>query len=87
MERTRSTDLGRVSRAVIIDAVKSRLASNADTSYVGLCENCEYARHVEAKETTVFLCERSLTDPTFPKYPRLPVRQCLGYVKFEGLKS
>jgi len=25
------------------------------------------------------MCERSLRDATFPKYPRLPVRQCRGY--------
>ena len=25
------------------------------------------------------LCERALTDPTFPKYPRLPVLECRGY--------
>ncbi len=61
----------------------NKLAINADTSHIGLCLNCEYARHVEAKESSVyFLCERSLTDPTFPKYPRLPVLRCSGFVKF-----
>jgi hypothetical protein len=25
------------------------------------------------------LCERSKTDPAFPKYPRLPVTSCHGY--------
>ena len=60
----------------------NKFAINTNTSEIGLCLDCEYARHVEAKENSVyFLCERSLTDPTFPKYPRLPVRQCLGYVK------
>jgi hypothetical protein len=49
---------------------------------VGLCLNCEHAKRVEAKEDAgYFLCERSLTDPTFPKYPRLPVLRCSGYVK------
>jgi cysteine-rich CWC protein len=62
----------------------NKLAIKADMSQTGLCFNCEYARHVESKETTVyFLCERSLTDPTFPKYPRLPVLRCSGYVKFQ----
>jgi len=65
----------------------NKLAINADTSHTGLCSNCEYARHVEAKEgAAYFLCERSLTDLTFPKYPRLPVLRCSGYVKFQGLK-
>jgi hypothetical protein len=25
------------------------------------------------------LCERSASDPTFARYPRLPVLQCSGY--------
>jgi hypothetical protein len=59
----------------------NKLALNADPSRIGLCWNCEYARHVEGKESTVyFLCERSLTDSTFPKYPRLPILRCSGYV-------
>ena len=63
----------------------NKLAINADTSHIGLCLNCEYANHVEPKESSVyFSCPRSLTDPTFPKYPRLPVLRCSGYVKLHG---
>lgn len=29
--------------------------------------------------STFYLCEKSLTDPSFPKYPRLPVLQCAGF--------
>ena len=29
--------------------------------------------------STFYLCERSATDPQFPKYPRLPVLHCAGY--------
>ncbi len=66
----------------------TKLAINADISQVGLCFNCENARHVEAKESSSsFLCERSLTDPTFPKYPRLPVLRCSGYAKFQASKD
>jgi len=25
------------------------------------------------------LCERSRSDPSFPRYPRLPVMSCRGY--------
>jgi len=25
------------------------------------------------------MCQRSFTDPAFPKYPRLPVIACAGY--------
>ena len=34
-----------------------------------------------ARGSKFYLCERSATDPTFPKYPRLPVLQCRGYEK------
>jgi hypothetical protein len=27
------------------------------------------------------MCERSKTDERFPKYPRLPVTDCRGYVR------
>jgi hypothetical protein len=29
--------------------------------------------------STFSLCERSRTDPAFPRYPRLPVKRCHGY--------
>jgi GrpB-like predicted nucleotidyltransferase (UPF0157 family) len=46
----------------------------------GLCANCLHARRIEsARGSVFFLCELSLTDPRFPKYPRLPVISCSGY--------
>ena len=49
---------------------------------IGLCADCRFTRVVEsARRSTFYLCERSATDPTFPKYPRLPVLQCRGYEK------
>jgi hypothetical protein len=32
------------------------------------------------------MCERSLTDPSFPRYPRLPVLTCRGYEE-DGSKA
>ncbi len=29
--------------------------------------------------STFYFCERSVTDASFPKYPRLPVLRCSGY--------
>jgi hypothetical protein len=29
--------------------------------------------------STFYMCQLSATDARFPKYPRLPVLQCLGY--------
>jgi hypothetical protein len=52
----------------------------ARRSRVGLCVDCQFMRQIESDRGSVFyLCERSATDPGFPKYPRLPVAQCRGY--------
>ncbi len=46
----------------------------------GLCNNCVFQRLVPNTRGSVFsLCERSRQDPAFPRYPRLPVRDCRGY--------
>jgi hypothetical protein len=47
---------------------------------VGLCADCRFSRRIESgKRSVFFLCRRSETDPTYPRYPRLPVRVCPGY--------
>src|SRR6266567_1412807 len=47
---------------------------------VGLCTDCRFMRRIESERGSIFYrCERSATDPRYPKYPRLPVLQCLGY--------
>jgi hypothetical protein len=33
------------------------------------------------------MCERSLTDRSFPRYPRLPMIVCRGYELDEGSKA
>jgi hypothetical protein len=49
-------------------------------SRIGLCADCRFMRLVESdRGSTFYLCERSASDPGFPKYPRLPVLQCRGY--------
>jgi hypothetical protein len=58
----------------------SELKTDPDRSRAGLCTDCAYGRCVEsARRSTFYLCERSSTDPAFPKYPRLPVLACPGY--------
>ena len=48
---------------------------------VGLCFDCTYAKVIDTDHGSRFyLCQLSATDPKFPKYPRLPVVQCSGYV-------
>jgi hypothetical protein len=46
----------------------------------GLCDSCVHQRIVRTTRGSAFsLCERSRTDPDFPRYPRLPVTSCRGY--------
>ncbi len=54
--------------------------ASRDTPHVGLCADCRYAQQIESERGSMFyLCERSASDQTFPKYPRLPVIQCSGH--------
>ena len=47
---------------------------------VGLCASCRHHRVlVSGKGSTFHLCERSRSDPRFPKYPPLPVLACGGW--------
>jgi hypothetical protein len=51
-------------------------------SAAGLCASCQHARRVESARGSIFvLCQLSATDPHFPKYPRLPVLTCPGYMR------
>lgn len=46
----------------------------------GLCDRCRHQRLIRNTRGSVFsLCERSKTDPGFPRYPRLPVLSCPGF--------
>lgn len=46
----------------------------------GLCDRCLHQKLVPNTRGSVFsLCERSRTDPAYPRYPRLPVLSCPGF--------
>jgi hypothetical protein len=46
----------------------------------GLCATCAHARVIVSdRGSRFYFCERSKTDPRFPRYPRLPVTACIGY--------
>jgi len=48
----------------------------------GLCADCQHCRRVESSRGSAFVfCELAFRDPTFPKYPRLPILTCRGYEK------
>jgi hypothetical protein len=50
------------------------------TETAGLCGSCVHARVVTSSRGSIFrLCQRSLADPRFPRYPVLPVLACAGY--------
>jgi hypothetical protein len=54
--------------------------TSRNPSRVGLCADCLYAQQIESIRGSMFyLCERSASDQTFQKYPRLPVVRCPGH--------
>lgn len=56
----------------------SRAAAMPDP---GLCGACDHARVIETRTGSRFhLCRLSAVDPSFPRYPRLPVLRCRGYL-------
>jgi hypothetical protein len=51
-----------------------------DRARVGLCLTCRFSRVIVSdRGSRFYFCERSKTDPRFPKYPPLPVVACTGY--------
>jgi len=51
----------------------------------GLCDRCVHQRLVRNTRGSEFsLCERSRTDPDYPRYPRLPVIECAGFEERQG---
>jgi hypothetical protein len=51
-----------------------------DSNPAGLCAGCRHVRTIRSNRGSVFyLCRRSLMDPGYPQYPRLPVLFCRGY--------
>jgi hypothetical protein len=53
---------------------------DSERDRVGLCVECRYMRRTKsARGSTFYLCERSATDRSFPRYPRLPVLECSGH--------
>jgi hypothetical protein len=45
----------------------------------GLCATCVHAALVRGARSLFWMCELSRTDPSFDRYPRLPVLRCRGY--------
>jgi hypothetical protein len=55
-------------------------AEKSNHERAGLCAHCQWMRLITSDRGSVFyLCGRAAGDPRFAKYPRLPVRECIGY--------
>lgn len=49
-------------------------------SPAGLCDSCRHQKLIGNTRGSVFsMCLRARIDPSYPKYPRLPVAACPGY--------
>ncbi|MGH9401580.1 MAG: hypothetical protein ACRD2P_05685 [Terriglobia bacterium] len=56
------------------------MKSETSETTAGLCGSCRHARVVRSDRGSVFYkCQRSMTDPAFPAYPRIPVLRCSGF--------
>jgi hypothetical protein len=44
-----------------------------------LCETCRNVREVRTARSPFLLCELSVTNTAYPKYPPQPVVRCDGY--------
>jgi RimJ/RimL family protein N-acetyltransferase len=52
-----------------------------------LCDSCRQLRNVVTPKGSRFLlCQLSLTDPSYPKYPPQPVMDCNGFQKHEQVR-
>ena len=45
----------------------------------GLCRTCEHLRLLASPRSVFARCGLADTDPSFPRYPPLPVLRCHGY--------
>lgn len=54
----------------------------------GLCDSCRHQRLVPNTRGSVFsLCQRSQSDPAYPRYPRVPVLRCPGFEPRSGQRN
>jgi len=48
----------------------------------GLCASCAHQKLIRnTRGSTFSMCQLAKDDARFPKYPRLPVLECAGYVR------
>jgi hypothetical protein len=54
---------------------------------VSLCESCANVREVRTARSRFLLCELSVVDADYPKYPEQPVVRCDGYRRKDETKQ
>jgi hypothetical protein len=65
-------------------AMMSEPVRDAASTRVGLCASCRFVDVItSSKESTFYRCRLSETDPSFRRYPVLPVLVCRGYQPVE----
>ena len=68
--------------AYVTEVNQTRKATKDEPGRVGLCFYCLHAQKIQSDRGAMFYrCRLSDTDPKFPKYPRLPVFRCNGYME------
>ena len=56
------------------------MTRDSEAARVGLCVTCVHRTIVVSRhDSRFYLCERSRTDPRYPRYPALPVVACAGW--------
>jgi hypothetical protein len=62
------------------DAMRADDAWSRLGSEPGLCRICRYGKLNETRRATAYLrCTRATWDDRLPRYPPLPVRECVGF--------
>ena len=55
------------------------------TERVGLCAGCRWVRVIKNRRgSDFFLCQKAKEDPSYSRYPRLPVVRCGGFEASES---
>jgi hypothetical protein len=72
----------RVSGCAILQDVAEDTAAEQEQRRVGLCFDCVHSQRIQSARGSIFYrCKLSDSDPSFAKYPRLPVLGCVGYAR------
>lgn len=66
--------------AVVVSYLTGPMNPPAPPHTTGQCADCRHERRVNSARGSVFvLCRRAAREDAYPRYPHLPVADCLGY--------